>query len=150
MNFLYHAILLASLLLLSPMDVFSETPLCYKNIEANFFKPEFVDEALSLHSVPQSNWTLINNELREKMVRVPELVREKAKKMNPNPFGMPFQPQEASEVLRQALFAVFAETLADFHITNRGKAEEMFQYIRQRQGLRLLACFGEETELEHK
>ena len=149
MSISWYKLLMASLLALScPVVVSAEAPLCYKELEANFFNANLVNEALSLHSVSQSNWPLINTELQNNLKRVPELVKEKAKKMNPNPFGNPFQPHEASKLLRSVLFEIFSETLADFQITNQGKVQEMFRYIRERQSQRLLSCFGQEDELK--
>jgi len=124
----------------------AETPPCYKDIESNFFRVDFVSEALSIHSVPQSNWSLINIELQKNIKEVPSMVRARANRMRPNPFGTPFQPQEASELMRQVLLEIFSNTLATFHITNQQKVEEMFQYIRQRQSQRMLACFGQEEQ----
>jgi len=145
-NLFYKILLLIILVIINPVVAYADAPPCYKNIEANFFRPELVSEALSLHSVPQSQWTLINTELQQELKRVPIMVKERASKMHPNPFGTPFQPQAAVEVLRQVLFEVFSSTLATFNITNQQKIEEMFQYIRQRQSQRMLSCFGQETE----
>lgn len=146
----YKTILLAVVAFTSPLAAQAGAPPCYKNIEANFFRPEHVSEALSLHSVSQSNWSLINAELQQQMKRVPNMVRERADRMDPNPFGAPFQPQAAVEILRQVLLEVFSGTLALFNINNQQKIEEMFQYIRQRQGQRMLACFGQEVEQNDK
>ncbi|HEV8052578.1 MAG TPA: hypothetical protein VGP47_08785 [Parachlamydiaceae bacterium] len=147
MRILCCRILMASALFLScPVIASAETPPCYKQLEVNFFNSTFVNEALSLHSVSQSNWALINTELQNNLKQVPEMVKERAKKMDPNPFGTPFQPQEASKLLRRVLLEVFSATLANFQITNQGKVEEMFRYIRERQSQRLLSCFGQEEE----
>lgn len=120
-----------------------QIPFCYREFETNFFKPNLVNEALSLQAVPQSNWILINEELRKNMREVPRLVREKAGHMEPNPFS-PFRPHAASALLRSVLFDVFSSTLAVFHITNQNKVDEMFKYIRERQSQYILSCFGEE------
>lgn len=149
MSISWYKLLLTSVLAFScPVIAIADAPPCYKDLEVNFFNPTLVNEALSLHSISQSNWTLINTELQNNLKRVPELVKERAKKMNPNPFGNPFQPQEASKLLREVLLEVFSETLAGFQITNQGKVQEMFRYIRERQSQRLLSCFGAEEETE--
>ena len=140
-----RGLLLTSLLILSfPLAATAEIPACYKDLELNFFKVNLLNEALSLHAVSQSNWSLINMELQRNIKRVPEIVRQRAKGMDPNPFEIPFQSHAAAELLRQVLLEVFSETLAIFHITNQSNIEEMFQYIRERQSQRLVACFGEE------
>ena len=147
MSFSMYKLVIASVLALSsPVLAEAEAPLCYKQLEADFFNTNFVNESLSLHSVSQSNWPLINTELQKNLKRVPELVKERAKKMDPNPFGNPFQPEEASKLLRKVLYEVFSETLANFQITNQSKVQEMFRYIRERQSQRLLSCFGQEVE----
>lgn len=147
MRLSWYKILLATLLMtLNTTSVFAEAPPCYRALEVNFFNPNLVNEALSLHAVSQSNWNLINSELQKNLKIVPETVKERAKKMDSNPFNYPFQPQEASELLRQVLFEVFSKTLATFHITNQDNVEEMFQYIRERQSQRLASCFGQEKE----
>ena len=130
------------------MPVFApcEMPPCYRDLEVNFFNPTLVNEALSLHSVFQSSWSLINYELQKNVRRVPELVKARAREMERNPFEPTFQPQEASALLRQVLFDVFSQTLAEFNITNQNNVDEMFQYIRERQSHRFLACFGQTKE----
>lgn len=149
-NLFYKTLMLILLASINSIAANADAPPCYKNIESNFFRPELVSEALSLHSVPQSNWALINTELQHELKRVPMMVKERANKMQPNPFGTPFQPQAAVEVLRQVLFEVFSSTLTTFNITNQQKIEEMFQYIRQRQSQRMLSCFGQEIEQNDK
>lgn len=146
---LYRVVMTSLWILSAPMTTDAEIPACYKDLELNFFRSNLVNEALSLHAVSQSNWSLINQELQRNLKRVPELIRERAKKMDPNPFGPPFQPREASELLQKVLLEVFSDTLSVFHITNQGKIEEMFQYLRERQSQRLVSCFGEEEALQH-
>lgn len=150
MKFFGYKTLLISLFSLSTLLVFStDVPPCYRNLEVNFFRTDLVNEALSLHGVSQSKWNLINTQLQGNVKGVPQLVKEKAKKMEPNPFDPPFQSQEAAELLRQVLLEVFSETLANFHITNQANVKEMFQYIRERQSQLLISCFGQEKEEKH-
>lgn len=146
MHFLRHPIMVMAIVLSIALPFFSsaQLPSCYREMEINFFKPNLVNEALSLHSVPQSNWTPINQELQKNVRFVPQLVKERADRMIPNPF-VPFQPQAASALLRSVLFEVFSRTLAVFHITNQNKVDEMFQYLRERQSQLFLSCFGEEV-----
>lgn len=140
-NFLIFALALTAVPILS-----ADVPPCYRDLEVNFFDPNIVNEAFSLHAISQSNWNLINTELQRNMKQVPELIRERAKQIDPNPFESPFQPEAASELLQQALLEVFSKTLSIFHITNQYNIEEMFNYIRKRQRARLTACLGEEME----
>jgi hypothetical protein len=118
----------------------ADVPACYRDLELNFFRPNLVNETLSMHAISQSNWALINEELRRHTRRVPEMVRARAKQMNPNPLGSPFDSEIALQLLQQVLLEVFSETLSLFHITNQSKVEEMFQYIREQQIERLTSC----------
>lgn len=146
MSLKYKWLIAYAAAVLMPVLAPCEMPPCYRDLEANFFNPKLVSEALSLHSVFQSSWTLIISELQTNVKRVPELVKARAKQMERNPFEPTFQPQEAAALLRQVLFEVFSQTLADFHITNQNNINEMFQYIRERQSYRFLACFGDLKE----
>ena len=146
MNLRYSRLIAYASVVLMPVLAPCEMPPCYRDLETNFFNPALVSEALSLHSVFQSSWTLIISELQTNVKRVPDLVKARAKKMERNPFEPTFQPQEAAALLRQVLFEVFSQTLADFHITNQNNVDEMFQYIRERQSQRFLACFGDLKE----
>lgn len=127
-------------LLVTAEIVVAEVPACYRDLELNFFKPNIVNETLSMHAISQSNWNLINQELRRNVRLVPEIVRARAKRMDPNPLGTPFEPEAALQLLQQVLLEVFSETLFLFHITNQSKIEEMFQYIREQQIERFTAC----------
>jgi hypothetical protein len=126
-----------------PFFSFGQMPSCYRDLETNFFKPNLVNETLSLHSISQSNWALINEELQRNVLQVPRMVRERASHMHPNPFE-PFQPQAASALLRTVLLEVLSNSLAVFHITNQNQIEEMYQYIRERQSQLFLSCLGDE------
>lgn len=126
-------------------QIYSVESSCYREIEKDFFRKDYVDEALSLHNVSQSAWTYIHQSLQESMKKVPGIVRKRAAKMDPNPFDFPFRPDVASELLRQALFEVFSTTLAPFGITNSSDLKDMFTYIRDKQSKRLIACFGDEA-----
>ena len=122
----------------------AEIPPCYRDLERNFFRTDLLNETLSMHSVYQSSWSLIGAALQRNMKNVPELIRERAKKMDPNPFAPVFHSKEAAYLLRQVLFEVFSLTLAQFQITNQDKAMEMFQYILNKQSQRFMSCFGQE------
>jgi len=118
----------------------AEVPACYRDLELNFFRANLVNETLSMHSISQSNWNLINQELQRNVRRVPEIVRARAKQMIPNPLDTPFDREIALQLLQEVLLEVFSETLSLFQITNQNKVEEMFQYIREQQIERLTHC----------
>jgi hypothetical protein len=128
--------------------MFAEVPPCFRDLENNFFRPNLVNEALSMHSVFQSTWTPINQQLSRNARRAPEIIRARAKQMDPNPLGTPFLPKEASWLLQQVLLEIFSETLTPFHVVSPGKIEEMFQYIREKQIQRFHACFGDDADIK--
>lgn len=132
------------LLLITPFCIFAEESACYLNIERNFFDENVVNQALASRNISQSNWTLINQSLKSNSKDIPGIVRERAKKLNPNPFDTPFRPIIAAEILSQVQFEVFAATLAIFKINSPSDVQEMFLYIRKSHSANLKACFGEE------
>lgn len=138
---MWNPIIKISLALLATAEIaIAEIPACYRDLELNFFRPNIVNETLSMHSISQSNWNLINQELSRRVRRVPEIVRVRAQHMDPNPLGTPFDSEAALQLLQQVLLEVFSETLSVFHITNQSKVEEMFQYIREQQIERFTSC----------
>lgn len=126
-----------------PFCIFAEESACYLNIERNFFNENVVNQALASRNISQSNWVLINQSLRDKSREIPKIVRERAKKLNPNPFDTPFRPIIAAGILNQVQFEVFAATLAAFKIDNPSDIQEMFLYIRKSHRANLEECFGE-------
>ncbi|MBA3816896.1 MAG: hypothetical protein H0X29_10345 [Parachlamydiaceae bacterium] len=132
------------LLIATPFCIFAQESGCYLNIERNFFNESVVNQALASRNISQSNWTLINQSLRAKTREIPAMVRERAKKLNPNPFDTPFRPIVAGEILKQVQFEVFVATLALFKITNLNDIQDMFIIIRKSHRANLKECFGEE------
>jgi hypothetical protein len=135
---------------LLPCWAFSAEPFCMKSLEKDFFRDEYVSQALSLHNVPQGAWMEINRILQYNMRGVPQLIRKRAEKMSPNPLGTPFQWHTSAELMQQVLFEVFFSTLIEFDVIDPGKIREMFNYVREQQMARLVACFGEENIKQHK
>lgn len=134
------------LLISAPLSIFAAESACYLNIERNFFNENVVNQALASRNISQSNWTLINQYLRANSKEIPQIVRERAKKLNPNPFDTPFRPIVAAEILKQVQFEVFASTLAMFKIYNPTDVQDMFLYIRKSHAADLEKCFGKEIE----
>jgi len=138
---------LVALLFFVAAAAHAEAPPCYKDLELNFFRTDLVNEALSLHKIPQSNWNLINYELKNRVKRVPEMIKQRAKKMDPNPLATPFLPELAQQLLDSVLIDIFQETLSVFHLNNTEQTKEMYNYIREKQKQRMISCFGEEKKL---
>lgn len=133
-------ILLVPLLLACP-SLQAEAPSCFKEIERDFFRTDYVYEALSLQGVGQSNWAIINAELRSRAKLIPEIVEGRAQQMIPNPLAFPFDPEGAEALLSRVFIDVLNDTLRVFNIDNRNKAEEMYRYIRDKQVDRFNRCF---------
>lgn len=133
--------LFAALALSLTSLAYAEVPSCFHDLERNFFRTDYVNEALSLQGIGQSNWAIINTELRGQIKRVPEMVKQRAKYLSPNPLESPFDPVGAEALLDGVLLDVLAETLQIFQITNRSRAEEMYAYIKEKQIDRFHHCF---------
>lgn len=133
------------LVLIGAVAVDASESSCYKDIEKNFFNENLVNQALALHNISQSNWSLINQSLRENSKDISRVVRQRAAKMNPNPFDSPFRPLIAAKLLNQVQFEIFSSTLAAFGVANSEQVKEMFLFIRTSHGQKLIACFGAEV-----
>lgn len=125
------------------MVLVADVPSCVRDLELNFFPQTLVNEALSLHGISQSNWTVINYELGKRIKKVPQIVTKNAGLMIPNPIGPPYQPLILQQIVEAALLEVFKETMSLFRIYTDNQVAEMFAYIRNKQKLRLIGCFGE-------
>jgi hypothetical protein len=94
--------------------------------------------------VSQSAWTEINRVLKQNSGVIAGRVRDRAARMNPNPFDTPFQAQDASKVLQEVLLDYFTETLRGFNIIDPTEIREMFNYIKEQQSDKFVRCFGKE------
>lgn len=103
---------------------------CYRELESNFFDARIVNEALSLHKVYQSQWTLINRDLQDRSRNVGQTVKQQARKLERNPFNRPFQLEVATQLLLEAEFEIFSDVMFNYNITSPGKIDDMFRYIR--------------------
>lgn len=122
----------------------AEEPNCIKELARDFFNPDYVSQALSMHDVSQSAWTEVNRVLRANSSTIMTRIRARAAHFSPNPFDTPFQPHEASLVVNGVLYDVFAETLAQFNITDPIAVKEMYYYIHEQHADKFLKCFGKE------
>lgn len=122
----------------------ADIPACYHDIERNFFRPEWVGQALSFHNVSQSAWREINRKLQHNVTQVPRIVRELASKVQPNPFYYPYDLEMVEVILKQALLEVLTKTLIEFNIRNPNMVSEIFNYIMEQQKAQWEGCFGKE------
>jgi len=134
--------------LLSISAGWADEPSCVRELERDFFNPVFVSQALSLHDVSQSAWAEVNRVLKQQIGAIPGRVRDRAARMNPNPFDIPFQEHDAKQVLESVLYDVLAETLKQFNITDPTEVREMFNYIREQQADKFVRCFGKDEDVK--
>lgn len=125
-------------------------PPCYQELEKNFFRPELVSQALSFHLyISQSSWSAINAEIKKRSKDIPRMVRERAAKMHPNPFEIPYQPEAAGAVFESVLRDVLAASLATYNVTNQVVVAQIFEYLQQKQITLWNACFVSEEISEN-
>jgi len=128
------------------LTAYDTSPRCYRDLQLHFFRPELVQQALSMHHVPQSVWVPITQILNGEATQIPRYIREKARRMQPHPFDPTFQPEAALALLEETLFQVFSTVLAPYMnhqavIINQGDVVDMFRYIRNKQEKAFLRCF---------
>lgn len=126
---------------------FNDAPACFKQLQTDFFRPNFVVRALSLHIVPQSQWDIITRALQERSKRIPEILRQRSGHMRHSPINYPFQPNEALTMLLQLLFETFQQVMRENYVTNPSDIEGMFKYILSRQADHIRACLGPDIHL---
>lgn len=118
---------------------------CLANLEVNFFDPALVNQALSLYNVPQGTWTVIIQSLREKSASVPERLKRKTARMFPNPLAYPLEKGPTAKLLKETLYEVFVEALAENAVHEQPTVSLMFDFIFSRQMPQLVQCLGPEV-----
>lgn len=124
-------------------------PRCFHAIESNFFNKHIVMEALNiftLEGVYQSQYALIYIDLMREERHVPTLVKERARRMKPNPLSHPFQPDKAKDLLLNTLYEVFAKVIRKHAAVHEDTIRGMFQFIVEKQTNQLDACFGKKIK----
>lgn len=134
------------LTMVSSLSAYDASPRCYRELQLHFFRPELVQQALSMHHVPQSAWIPITQVLTSQSTQVPRYIREKARRMQPNPFDPVFLPEVALGLIEETLFQIFSTTMAPYMnyqavVINQGDIADMFRYIRNKQEKAFLRCF---------
>jgi len=141
---------LLAILLLMPifyagiLSAYNDEPGCYKDLKLTFFSPDLVKQALSMHyrTISQSDWGPIVDLLQSRSQDVPEIIKIRANRMNPNPLEYPFDGSRAAELLYQTVYEIFSDVLHGYNVGNDGQIREMFNYIKQQQSMRLQPCLG--------
>ena len=120
---------------------------CFSELQTDFFRPDLVMEALSIHTVVQNQWMLITQKLKDRSKDIPNLLRDRARRMElngeRNPLLYPFQAANADKLLNEVLMDVFVNVLKESNVTQPPfNIHEMFNYIRNKQADRIKACLG--------
>jgi len=131
------------LLLFQALHAYDDQPVCYRDLQLYFFKPELVGQALSAHNVYQSQWFLVNQQLEERSKDVPRRVKERAERYGiHNPLQNPFNAPVAAKILWEVLYEIFREVMNLHNITNASDTREMFEYIQLGQKDYIESCLG--------
>lgn len=118
---------------------------CLRELELHFFDPTLVNQALSMYNVPQGTWATILQSLQERSASVPERLKSKTAGMYPNPIAYPLQKGPTAKLLKDTLYEVFVEALAQNGVHEQPTVGLMFDFIFSRQMPSLIQCFGPEV-----
>lgn len=126
-------------------------PRCFYNLEMTFFDREIVMQAMNaytLSGIYQSQWSLVYVDLMREQSAIPQLIKENARRMKPNPLDYPFQSDKAEELLLKTLYEVFAKVIRKHSVANDETIQGMFKFIIEKQSKKLEACFGKKDRLK--
>lgn len=128
----------------STLMAYTEIPPCYAFLMRNFYNPTYVLQGLSLHyDIPQSSWSLINNDLQKRVPDIAKIVQTRAKILRPNPFQHPIDKKKAEEILDEALFQVLSEVMSNYKVVARYQVIELYQFIKYNNQAYWNHCFLE-------
>lgn len=119
-------------------------PPCFRELQTTFFEQNLVAEALNASRVDRALWQPIYRDLQRESSSVPRLVQTLAANRNPNPLSPIFRPEEAFEVLQQALTMTLTNVLFRYrtlnYTINQTTVDGAFRYMWQRQFPKLRSC----------
>lgn len=138
----FFAIILPAFLM-----AYDASPPCYKELQLNFFKYEYLGQALGFHYIPQSDWQATYNDLKSASQNIPSQIRAISLRFQRNPLDYPFQTKESAQILYDALFQTFVMVMRRHSFTVESDIENMFRYIARKQAGTLKICFGEDAEI---
>jgi hypothetical protein len=143
-NIFLQTLFLLALFNIIPLSVegYFDIPACYKTLPEQFFRRDPVLQALSLHRINQGSWGLIYTSLQTRSKEVFKMVNARAKKLTRNPLEHPFQPKEATQLLKESLFGVFQSVLLENQINQPDVINKTFEYIWSQQAGFIRSCLG--------
>lgn len=138
------------ILLLFPLMAFgfNDSPSCLRDLQVRFFPPEIVKQSLDLFYVFQSQWDPILSEISRGTQSVPQLLKERAQRLRPNPLEHPFDPEKTKELLLAIEYDVFRNALIKNYFYNMQAIRGMFDFIVNAQAGRIEACLGKKKTVQ--
>lgn len=116
-----------------PLCAEAAVPPCYRDIERNIFRPEYVSQALSFQMlIGQSSWSGINTAIQQRSRNLTSLVQERGRQRRPNPFDVPYDPERAGEVFQSVVLDILRDALAQFNIYNQVVLMQIFEYLKDK------------------
>lgn len=105
------------------------------------FPDSLVTQALDKFKIPKNEWSGIIGDLAYKQTKVEALMKERAAKMNPNPYGPPPKPVTLSKLYRDIIYEMFTTTLNQFDVNDPALVDEMFNNILEWKADREWECY---------
>ncbi|MFQ5730049.1 MAG: hypothetical protein ACE5GN_06785 [Waddliaceae bacterium] len=98
-----------------------------------------------MFKTPQSQWILIRQDLKKESRYVPRLMKERARKMRPNPLENPFQAEGVLQLFRQISWEIFVKVMEKYDDGHQQrKWPAIFNYIYETELRHINACLGRE------
>jgi hypothetical protein len=136
--------LVLRLMLPSSLPAYDASPKCFKQLQTEFFRESTVELALSIFQTPQSQWILIRKGLKDESRHIPQIMKEQAKKMRPNPLENSFQTESALRLLRKVAWEIFVKVMEKYDGSQKRKWQLIFDYIYETELRHINACLSRE------
>lgn len=124
------------------------SPPCLYSLETQFFDSKTVKESFDLYHVFQSQWDPIYSDLVRNVNRVPDLVKEKSRKLKPSPIDHPFDAEKVKQILIDSEFEVFRDTMVTHYFEDLNAIHGMFNYILKQQEGKINQCLGVKKKVD--
>lgn len=130
-----------TLFIICPLGAWDDSPSCVQDIETTFFNEVWLNEAMSYHYVSQSAWKMINRDILYRARTIPNQVKSAREHLPTDPFQYPFNGQASWALIRGILLQNFREVMNFYQIFNESDINQMFEYIENKQMVRIRHCF---------
>ncbi|MGA8164706.1 MAG: hypothetical protein WB791_06750 [Waddliaceae bacterium] len=125
------------------LSAYDGSPRCFRELQRNFFQPSTVSLALSFYrNIPQPQWLIISRALQARNGTIPQLMRDQARRLRPNPLEDPFDPVGAEDLFRQVLWTIFADVMIQNGVSRPSQIEGAFNSIWRKESGRIADCLG--------